>query len=52
MQKKGLTASFIIEAESANYSEGIGNITILKKWEEMIKNNIVIFRGRQYATTL
>lgn len=31
MQKKGLTASFIIEAESANYSEGIGNITILKK---------------------
>ena len=31
MSKNGLTASFIIEAESANYSEGIGNITILKK---------------------
>jgi CRISPR-associated protein Cst2 len=31
MNKKGLTASFIFEAESANYGEGIGNVTALKK---------------------
>ncbi|KEI06836.1 type I-B CRISPR-associated protein Cas7/Cst2/DevR [Clostridium botulinum] len=31
MNKKGLTASFIFEAESGNYGEGIGNVTALKK---------------------
>lgn len=31
MIKSGLTASFIFEAESANYGEGFGNITVLKK---------------------
>lgn len=31
MVKKGLTASFIFEAESANYGEGVGNVTALKK---------------------
>src|SRR3712207_4256444 len=31
MLTKGLTASFIIEAESANYGEGVGNISALKK---------------------
>ncbi|WMJ79117.1 type I-B CRISPR-associated protein Cas7/Cst2/DevR [Clostridium sp. MB40-C1] len=31
MNKKGLTASFIFEAESGNYGEGIGNVTSLKK---------------------
>ncbi|QEK11019.1 type I-B CRISPR-associated protein Cas7/Cst2/DevR [Crassaminicella thermophila] len=31
MDKKGLTASFIFEAESGNYGEGIGNVTSLKK---------------------
>ena len=31
MEKKGLTASFIFEAESANYGEGVGNVTALKK---------------------
>ncbi|SNV74177.1 type I-B CRISPR-associated protein Cas7/Cst2/DevR [Clostridium cochlearium] len=31
MINKGLTASFIFEAESANYGEGIGNVTALKK---------------------
>ena len=31
MDKRGLTASFIFEAESGNYGEGIGNITSLKK---------------------
>ncbi|WP_196593239.1 type I-B CRISPR-associated protein Cas7/Cst2/DevR [Pectinatus sottacetonis] len=31
MKKNGLTASFIIETESANYSEGMGNIAVLKK---------------------
>lgn len=29
--KKGLTITMIFEAESANYGEGIGNITVLKK---------------------
>lgn len=31
MQNKGLTISIIFEAESANYGEGVGNVTALKK---------------------
>lgn len=31
MNKKGLTVSIIFEAESANYGEGVGNVTALKK---------------------
>ncbi len=31
MDKKGLTATIIFEAESANYGEGVGNVTSLKK---------------------
>lgn len=31
MEKSGLTISLIFEAESANYGEGFGNITVLKK---------------------
>ena len=31
MNKKGLTISIIFEAESANYGEGVGNVTSLKK---------------------
>lgn len=31
MEKKGLTLSIIFEAESANYGEGVGNVTSLKK---------------------
>lgn len=31
MESKGLTASFVFEAESANYGEGIGSVTALKK---------------------
>jgi CRISPR-associated protein Cst2 len=31
MENKGLTISLIFEAESANYGEGFGNITTLKK---------------------
>lgn len=31
MDKKGLTLSIIFEAESANYGEGVGNVTSLKK---------------------
>lgn len=31
MNKKGLTMSVIFEAESANYGEGVGNVTALKK---------------------
>jgi len=32
MNKKGLTVSMIFEAESANYGEGVGNVTALKKF--------------------
>jgi len=31
MNKKGLTISMIVEAESANYGEGVGNVASLKK---------------------
>ena len=31
MKKKGLTISMIFEASSANYGEGVGNVTSLKK---------------------
>ncbi|WP_379971500.1 type I-B CRISPR-associated protein Cas7/Cst2/DevR [Ectobacillus sp. sgz5001026] len=31
MDKKGITLSAIFEAESANYGEGVGNVTSLKK---------------------
>lgn len=31
MKKNGLTVSILFEAESANYGEGFGNITVLKK---------------------
>lgn len=31
MENKGLTISMIFEAESANYGEGVGNVTALKK---------------------
>lgn len=31
MENKGLTISIIFEAESANYGEGVGNVTALKK---------------------
>lgn len=31
MKNKGLTLSMVFEAESANYGEGIGNVTALKK---------------------
>ena len=31
MERKGLTVTMIFLAESANYGEGIGNITTLKK---------------------
>lgn len=31
MTKKGLTVSIVMRAESANYGEGFGNITVLKK---------------------
>lgn len=31
MEHKGLTLSIIFEAESANYGEGVGNVTSLKK---------------------
>jgi CRISPR-associated protein Cst2 len=31
MEKKGLTLTFIMMAESANYSDGLNNISVLKK---------------------
>lgn len=41
MKSKGLTISIIFQAESANYGEGIGNVTSLKK--------ISRGRGEQYS---
>lgn len=41
MENKGLTMSIIFQAESANYGEGIGNVTSLKK--------ISRGRGEQYT---
>ena len=41
MKSKGLTMSIIFQAESANYGEGIGNVTSLKK--------ISRGRGEQYS---
>lgn len=41
MENKGLTMSIIFQAESANYGEGIGNVTSLKK--------ISRGRGEQYS---
>ena len=31
MNKNGLTLTVVVDAESANYGEGIGNISQLKK---------------------
>lgn len=45
MQNKGLTLSMIFEAESANYGEGIGNITVLKKMS--MGGNMFTYISRQ-----
>lgn len=31
MKNKGLTLTMVFEAESANYGEGVGNVSALKK---------------------
>lgn len=41
MESKGLTLSFIIDAQSANYGESIGNVSSLKKFTR--------FDGNQYT---
>lgn len=47
MERKGLTVTMIFLAESANYGEGIGNITTLKKCQEVPMSSILIFPDRQ-----
>ena len=44
--KKGLTITMIFEAESANYGEGIGNITTLKKMSRS-DGNMYTYISRQ-----
>ena len=31
MNKKGMTLTLLVESESLNYGEGLGNVTTLKK---------------------
>ena len=40
MNRNGLTISMIFAAESANFGEGIGNLTVLKKYSRGIRTNI------------
>ncbi len=51
MNKNGLTLTMIILAESANYGEGVGNISTLKKKcrVEIISKHIHTFQGRRYG---
>ncbi len=44
--KKGLTITMIFEAESGNYGEGIGNITVLKKMSRS-DGNMYTYISRQ-----
>ena len=46
MNKKGLTLTAVFEAESANYGEGIGNITTLKKMSRA-DGNMYTYISRQ-----
>ena len=43
MKIKGLTMSIIFEAESANYGETIGNVALLKNFQEVKEINILIY---------
>ena len=38
MNRNGLTMTIIFQAESANFGEGIGNLTVLKKYSRGDKN--------------
>ena len=46
MKKDGLTLTMVFLAESANYGEGVGNITTLKKMTRGDINSIHIYQGR------
>ncbi len=46
VNKKGLTLTVVFEAESANYGEGMGNITMLKKMSRS-DGNIYSYISRQ-----
>lgn len=46
MKKDGLTLTMVFLAESANYGEGVGNITTLKKMTREIINSTHIYQGR------
>ncbi|OQY09865.1 MAG: type I-B CRISPR-associated protein Cas7/Cst2/DevR [Marinitoga sp. 4572_148] len=45
MERKGLTLTIVFEAESANYGEGIGNVTSLKKLSR--ENGMYTYISRQ-----
>ena len=47
MKREGLTFTVIFLAESANYGEGIGNISSLKKMTRGDMKSILIFPDRR-----
>lgn len=46
MIRNGLTLTMVFLAESANYGEGVGNITTLKNYHEEHMSNILIYQDR------
>ena len=47
MSKNGLTMTIVFVAESANYGEGLGNISNIKKMTRVMQASIHIYQGRQ-----
>lgn len=51
MSRNGLTVTMVFLAESANYGEGVGNISTLKKMTREIMSSIHIYQGRHSDIT-
>ena len=48
MNRNGLTMTIIFQAESANFGEGIGNLTVLKKYSRGDKNQYISRQALRY----
>ena len=48
MKKNGLTLTMVFLAESANYGEGVGNITALKKNDKRRFSAVFIYIKTSY----
>lgn len=48
MKKNGLTLTMVFLAESANYGEGVGNITALKKMTKRRFSAVFIYIKTSY----